>query len=133
MDGAGRRKRYALIAVGVFLVEVVIASGRLGRGFVRGSVGDILVIVLLHFAFRTGSLARGRAAALAVFAGFVVEGLQALHLVDALGLTKGSVPAIVIGSTASVGDLAMYVVGGLLALWIDRVLFAEPVADPPSG
>ena len=127
------RVGFAALAGLVFVVELVIASGRLGRGFVRGSVGDILVIVLLHFTFRTASLARGRAAALAVVAGFAVEGLQYLHLADALGIRKGSVLAIVIGSTASVGDLGMYVAGGLLALVIDRLLFSEPVADVPSG
>lgn len=126
-----RRLSYAALAGLVFAVEVVIASGRLGRGFVRGSVGDILVIALLYFAFRALPLARGRAAVLAVVIGFAVEGLQALHLVDALGLQKGSALAIVIGSTASLGDLVMYVAGGVFAVGLDQLLFRPPADDAP--
>lgn len=128
-----RRRAYAALAAVVFVVELIIASGRLGRGFVRGSVGDILVIVLLYFVFRAGtSLSRARAAGLGILCGFAVEALQYVHLADALGLRKGGVLAIVIGSTASVGDLGMYVVGGVLAVGVDRLLFGDRVDEAPT-
>ena len=43
---------YAVGVVFLFLIEVAIATGVIGGTFVRGSVGDILVIVLIYFFFR---------------------------------------------------------------------------------
>lgn len=119
-----RRTVYFIAAILIFLLEVAIARGMFGMGFVRGSAGDILVIMLVY-AFLRGCALRAPAstALLATAIGFFIEGLQYIHFASLIGLKPGSVMAIVIGSTFSVSDLVMYCIGGALAFLMDAKLF----------
>lgn len=77
---------YLAITFAVFLIEVAIALRLIGGPFLRGSVGDILVIVLIYFFLRAATLCSPvRACALAIAAGFVAEALQYIHIVELLG------------------------------------------------
>ncbi|MFC7421212.1 DUF2809 domain-containing protein [Iodobacter arcticus] len=117
------RSFYYIIALIIFLIEITIARGLFGYGFIRGSVGDILVIALIYALFRACNTPPLRSALFSIAAGFVVEGLQYIHLVDLLGLQKGSVLYIVIGNTFSPHDLLMYIIGGVLAWGLDQAIF----------
>ena len=117
------RVGYLLAAGAIFVVEVVIAAGVLGHGVIRGSVGDILAVMLVYAGFRAIlPLPMAQTALAATAVGFVVEGLQACNAATRIGLAKGSVGYTVLGNTASGGDLAMYVVGGILAYGVDRLV-----------
>jgi xanthine/uracil/vitamin C permease (AzgA family) len=125
---------YLGLAAIVFLIEVAIAQGQvklpgLSASFIRGSLGDVLVIVLVYLAIR-GSVAWAPATATiaAIGLGFIVEGLQFFHLADLIGLKKGSVARLVLGSTFSWEDLLMYLLGGYCALALDRRYLARRVA-----
>lgn len=116
------RPAYLLAAALIFAVEVAIARGVIPGDFVRGSVGDVLVIALIYALIRgVTRLAPVTVCAISIATGFVTEGLQYLHAADRLGLQPGGVAAIVLGSTFTVQDLLMYVIGGLLALGCDRL------------
>lgn len=112
----GVRCTYLLIAFAVFVIEVAIGAGRLGGPWVRGSLGDVLAVILVYCGLR-GVLALPPrwACVLAVAIGYLIEGLQALHLADRLGLRPGSAAYIALGNTATVHDLLMYLVGGGVA------------------
>ncbi|AZN35960.1 ribosomal maturation YjgA family protein [Iodobacter ciconiae] len=116
------RTIYLLIALFIFLLEITIARRSFGDGFIRGSVGDILVITLIYALFRAWPIPPLRSTILAITTGFVAEGLQYIHLVDLLGLQKGSVLYIVIGNTFTLNDLLMYIIGGVLALALDHYI-----------
>ncbi|MCX7206463.1 MAG: DUF2809 domain-containing protein [Proteobacteria bacterium] len=116
------RSLYFAIALIIFLIEITIARGLFGYGFIRGSVGDILVMALIYTLFRASNTLPLRSALFSIAAGFVVEGLQYIHLVDLLGLQKGSLLYIVIGNTFSPHDLLMYIIGGVLALGLDQAI-----------
>ncbi len=117
------RVTYLVIVGAIFLLEIVIARG-VGGAFVRGSVGDVLVIVLLYFLIRAISkLSPLQAASLAIALGFLAEALQYIHLADLLSLRKGSILYIAVGNTYSPADLVMYVVGGVMAFIVDRYVF----------
>ncbi|MDW5418778.1 DUF2809 domain-containing protein [Iodobacter sp. CM08] len=116
------RPLYYLIALLILFTEIAIAKGIVGNAFIRGSVGDILVIVLIYALMRANSIQPKISAVLACLIGFIVEGLQYIHLVDLLGLQKGSVLAIAIGNTFSPSDLLMYCIGGILAFSLDQGL-----------
>jgi hypothetical protein len=109
----GVRCTYLLIAFAVFVIEVAIGAGTLGGPWVRGSLGDVLAVILVYCGLR-GVLALPPrwACVLAVAIGCLIEGLQALHLADRLGLRPGSAAYIALGNTATVHDLLMYLVGG---------------------
>lgn len=112
----GVRCVYLLIALAVFVIEVAIGAGRLGGPWVRGSLGDVLAVILVYCGLR-GVLALPPrwACVLAVAIGCLIEGLQALHLADRLGLRPGSAAYIALGNTATVHDLLLYLVGGGVA------------------
>lgn len=121
---------YAIGVVIVFIIEVAIGAGVIGGTFVRGSVGDILVIVLIYFLFRA-TLHRIplQSAGLAISVGFIVEALQSIHVADMLGLKQGSLLYIIVGNTYSSFDLVMYVIGGLLALVVDGYVLSPWITN----
>lgn len=125
--------RWLFAATAIFVLEIAIALG-LGGSTVRGSVGDVLVIMLIHCTLRgTTRLQPGVACLLAITCGFVVEGLQWLHAADKLGLAPGSIGYIVLGNTATSGDLAMYLTGGVLAFVSDALVSRPAGAHRPAG
>jgi Protein of unknown function (DUF2809) len=114
---------YFITAAVIFIVEVAIAVGIIGGAFIRGSVGDILVIVLLYCLVRAAlGLAPVVAAVSAVAAGFLVEAIQYIKVAELLGLKAGSILYVAVGNTFALSDLFMYVLGGLLALFVDQYI-----------
>lgn len=110
--------RYALIACIVFLMEVVIATQLHAWPWIRGSLGDVLVVVLMYFALLTLWRVRPLPLALGVFAfACGVELAQLMRINDLLGVPRDSMLGIMIGNTASWSDVAMYAIGAALA-WL---------------
>lgn len=105
---------WAVLALALFALEVYIGA-KVHDTFVRPYLGDVLVVILVHAIVRTFVTLPWRwvLPGVVVFA-FAVEGLQAVHMADLLGLRPGSIPAIVLGSQADLRDLVCYLVGGLL-------------------
>jgi hypothetical protein len=104
----------------LFVIEVAIARHWIGNAFVRGYIGDVLVIGLIHFFVRGVFLTSPRlTAAGSVLFGFFVEGLQAFYFAEFLGLQPDSLLHVAIGNSFSVPDLLMYMIGGLLAYSVD--------------
>lgn len=115
------RIAYLALAILVFLIELAIATGHISGPFVRGNLGDLLVIVLLYLCLRALSgLSPVAAAVTATAIGFGVEALQYVHIADILGFRKGSALYVVVGNTFSLSDLLMYLLGGTFALFADR-------------
>ena len=112
--------RYLALAFVLLLVEIAIARGIIPGEFVRNSLGDVLAVALLYCGLRGVTRCAPLAAASASVAlAFAVELLQAFQIVDRLGIERGSVLAIAIGSSFSTLDLLMYAIGGVVALVID--------------
>ena len=117
------RLRYLLVALFIFLIEVAIAKEIIRGPYVRGSIGDILVIMLIY-AFIRGTLGLKPlvTASLAFGFGVCAESLQYFHLADRLGLEPDGILHTVLGNTATFSDLVMYAIGGLLAWGLDGYL-----------
>jgi len=95
----------------VLLVEIFIAVF-VRDGLVRGSVGDILVVVLIYCLVRVFVQTRTRLLPAYIFAfAVVVEVLQGLNLVAALGLNDVPAARVIIGTTFDIADIACYLVG----------------------
>ena len=115
-----RRTSYLLLTIALFGVEVLIAAKLSHFGFVRGSLGDVLVTMLLYCAalsFR--DFERWRLAAVVFGGGCLTEFTQYLHLAQALGLEKGSVLRIISGDSFQWSDILCYFVGCAVALGLD--------------
>ena len=117
-----RRERLAHLLVFLALTGVEVVIGAFVHDdFVRPYVGDTLVVVALWALVRCAAPRglRWLPAALFAFA-CAVEGLQALHLVDRLGITSPFL-RIALGTSFAWGDIAAYAVGGAL-VWVLELL-----------
>jgi hypothetical protein len=120
---------YFAIAVGILLLEVFVATTFSAIEFIRGSVGDILVVILIYYLllafrrFQPVPLAVG----IFVFA-CAVEVAQYFRLADVLGLERGSLLSILIGTTFSWLDIVMYAVGCVLAVVLHVTVFEKESA-----
>ena len=113
-----KRGIYALITVVLVLTEVLIALFVRDK-FVRPYVGDMLVVVVLYTFLRCFIPEKIRLLPLYVFlfAAFV-EGMQAVNIVELLGLEDNRFFRVLIGSTFDWMDIACYGIGcGLLGLF----------------
>lgn len=113
---------WAVFAFALFALEVYIGA-KVHDTFVRPYLGDVLVVMLVHAIVRTFVTFRWRLVlpGVVVFA-FAVEGLQAIHMADRLGLRPGGIAAIVLGSQADGKDLLCYLAGGLLVGGLEWLL-----------
>ncbi|MBY0423240.1 MAG: DUF2809 domain-containing protein [Parvularculaceae bacterium] len=108
-----------LAAAAVFLlVEIAIAI--FATGFLRHTVGDVLVVVLLY------ALARGATrvspvavAALCFVFACAVEAAQGVGLFKALGLHHAPVAKTIVGATFDPLDIAAYAAGAAFAFLSD--------------
>jgi hypothetical protein len=115
-----RRAFYLLLALLIFVVEILIATRFAGASFVRGSLGDVLVVILIYCSALSLREFRRVRLAMAVFLfACSVEGAQYFHLARALGLRKGGVLWIALGATFQWADILCYFVGCLAALSLD--------------
>lgn len=111
---------YAFAAAGLLLVEIVIALF-VRDSFVRPVLGDVLAVMLAYFAvLAIVDLPRAIAAASAFLVGVVIEAMQYLDALTALGLQHNPVARTVLGATFSWGDIVAYAAGAILAVLADR-------------
>lgn len=115
---------HALVAAGLFAVEAYIAAF-VNDDFVRPYIGDLLVVIMIHYGLRAFLRIGVNSAAIAtlLFA-FAVEGTQALGLIHHLGLTDNLAAKLILGNTFQWGDLLAYSIGVLIAWWSDRRWFS---------
>ncbi len=114
--------KYAIIALLIFGIEVLIALFVRDR-FIRPFMGDLLVVVLLFFAFKTILKTKALKIAIGVFLfACGVEVLQLFEMVKLLGLEGNRVASVILGSTFDWLDLLAYFLGTIVALLIDKKL-----------
>ena len=119
-----RKKRvgYALATLAIFLAEILIALFVRDK-FIRPYVGDMLVAVLLYTFLRILFPEQPRLLPLYVFLfAALVEGLQAVHIVELLGLSNNRFFSVLIGTTFDWKDIVCYGAGcvlcGLWEVWL---------------
>ncbi len=115
-----------LIALGLLAVEILIATRLSHLPFIRNSLGDYLVVILLYCLARSFFTLPPLALAAAVLlAACSLEVGQYFQLARALGLRPGSLPAIILGSTFSPTDILMYLLGCFTSFILERKLSAQ--------
>jgi len=119
----GFSKKYAILSVGLFVVEIFIALFAHDR-IIRPFVGDMLVVILIFTLCRTVVKVNYFRLALCVLIfSFAFEIGQYFNLISILGLQHNALARIVIGMTFDVHDLLAYGAGVLLIFAIG--LFAK--------
>jgi hypothetical protein len=117
-----KRIGYAVATIVIFLIELLIALF-VRDNFIRPYVGDVLVVVLIYTCLRIFLPEKPRILPLYVFFfAALVEGLQAIKLVELLGLAENRFFSVLIGTTFDVNDVICYGVGcvlcGLWEVWL---------------
>lgn len=113
-------KTYCLLAIGLFIIEVLIAA-YVDDAIIRPYIGDLLVVILLYAfvqAFTTFAVLPVAIGVL-LFA-YLIEILQYFQLVDRLGLGQYKLARIVIGSTFQWIDLVAYTAGIAIVLLVEQ-------------
>jgi len=125
------RLRYGVVALVLLAAEAYIATRLTYMNFVRGSLGDILVVVLLYaFALSIREFDRVRLAAGTFLFSCGIELCQYLHLGQRLGLRPNGILWVTLGSIATWEDIYCYFAGAILALVLDlAVLVRRPVTE----
>ncbi len=112
--------KYALITLVILMIEIVIALFVRDQ-FVRPFIGDLLVVVLLYYGFRTILKAKAFKVAVGVFLFAVgVEILQYFQLAELLGLENNGIAHVILGSTFDWLDILAYSLGTVLAYFVDQ-------------
>lgn len=120
------KTQHLLIAVLVFITEILIATTFAHTGFIRPFLGDYLVVILLYHLVKSARDIPPLKMAFSVFVfACLVETAQYFRLADVLGFPRGSVMSIIIGTSFSWADILMYFLGGVTSYGLDRFLLSK--------
>lgn len=125
---------YAVLAIALFMSEVIIATMLKEHVFIRAYFGDLLVVILLYCMAKATYDFQPLRLAISVFLiATAIEIAQYFHIADWLELAEGSIARIVVGTSFSVHDLLMYAIGCVIAYYLDVYLIrrlALPIKQP---
>jgi len=110
------RANYLLITLGLFIIEVLIATTFSHNRFIRSYLGDYLVVILLYYLVKSFYDVSPLVLSILIFVfACGIEIAQYFRLADSLGLRPGSVLSILLGTSFSWIDILMYFAGSLTA------------------
>jgi len=109
------KKKRILYAILFFvLLAAEIAIGSFASGFLRGYIGDVLVVLLLWSLARIFFPARFRWLSAGIFAfAVLIEALQGINILELLNI-KNPLLHIIFGSTFDLADILCYAAGCLI-------------------
>ncbi|MFC4721516.1 DUF2809 domain-containing protein [Geojedonia litorea] len=112
-------KVYFIVFLMLLAIEVIIAAF-LKDGFIRHTLGDYLVVILMYCFFKSFIPAKPFYIATTVLViAFVIEFLQLYELLSVLELQDNRIAKLVLGSTFHYGDLMAYTLGIMSVLLIE--------------
>ncbi|MCA0151647.1 ribosomal maturation YjgA family protein [Winogradskyella vincentii] len=109
-------KYYLVLAHSLFLIEIAIAF-IIKTGFIRYTLGDFLVVILLYAIIRGCTNLKVWVSALVVLLiAYIIEFLQLFHVLAYCNLQNNPTANLIFGSTFQIGDLLAYTLGILSVL-----------------
>ena len=109
-------KYYLVLAHSVFLMEIAIAF-IIKTGFVRYTIGDYLVVIMLYAIIRGCTNLKVWVSALVVLLiAYAIELLQLIHVLTYFNLQHSKTAKLIFGSTFQLGDLVAYTLGIITVL-----------------
>ena len=112
-------KTYITLTILLFATEVLIAT-YFKQGFIRYTLGDYLIVILLYCFFKSFIKENHFNIAIGVLAlSFFTEFLQGIHILKLLNLQNNHLIRLVLGSNFELSDLAAYLSGIITVLIIE--------------
>lgn len=116
-------KTYALITLLLFLTEVFIAV-YLKTGFIRHTVGDFLVVILMYSFFKIFIEDNHFKIAISVLAfAFVIEFLQLTNYLKLFNLQDNYFAKLILGSSFHASDLVAYTLGIITVIALEYKIY----------
>lgn len=114
-----KKRTYLLLFLGILGIEIIIATVFKGN-FIRHTVGDFFIVILLYLMVRILTNIGWMKAALCVFLfSCFVEFLQWVNLLEVLGLQRNLTTDLTIGSTFDWKDIFAYSTGILFVVFLE--------------
>lgn len=108
-------RKYFLLTILIFLIEVLIATVLKDQFFIRAYLGDVIVVILLYTFIKSFFVVDSPKLILGIFAfSCLVEFAQFFNIAEKLGFQPGSLMYIVIGNSFSWIDIICYGAGCLI-------------------
>ena len=115
-----------LIAVSIFIAEILVATTFSKIYFIRSFLSDYLVVILIYHLVKSIRHIDPLPLSIGVFIfACIDETAQYFHLADVLGLRAGSLPRIILGTCFSWVDILMYLLGCITAYFADSILMTQ--------
>ncbi|WP_348756961.1 DUF2809 domain-containing protein [uncultured Aquincola sp.] len=128
-----RPVKHFLIALIVFVAEVMVATRFAHVGWIRSFLSDFLVVILIYHLVQSVREVPPRRLAIAVFLfACVVETAQYFHVADLLGFHRPSLIRTLIGTSFSWTDILMYLAGCMTSYFVDQHFMRQLRHHPAS-
>jgi hypothetical protein len=115
-------KTYFISFLILLIVEVAIAS-LLSGGFIRSTIGDFIVVILIYCFIKSFINVKPKYAVIGVLVfAYTIEFLQLFNLLEFLNLTGNKMANIVLGSTFHLNDLISYTLGTFTIMIVEYKL-----------
>jgi len=116
------KKYYLLLAISLFITEVLIAI-YVHDQILRPYGGDFLVVILLYCILKTFVTIKPLIAAIIVlFFSYFIEMLQYFNLIELLGLQNSNLAKTILGTFFTWTDIWAYTLGALFILFIEHII-----------
>jgi hypothetical protein len=113
--------KYFLISLLLFLSEIIIA--KYTTGFIRHTIGDYLVVILLYTLIKSFvQLSNLKTGIIVLLIAYLVEFLQLTNLQNFYPDKYTNTLKLVLGTSFSIGDLVAYTLGIITTLLIEYKL-----------
>lgn len=115
--------KYLLLCLTTFILCVIIVLIFSSHGFIRGFLGDLVIVILLFSLVKTFYLFSNLKLAIAVvlFA-YLIEFTQYIKIIPLLGFKENFITKIIFGSIFDPFDLLAYTLGGIISYFIGNQL-----------
>ncbi len=118
-----RRSVYLLLTLCCFVLCIVIVKLFSNDLFIRGVIGDFIVVIFIYCFVKCISDVKSFLLAISTLAlSYLTEFLQYLHLVSYLGLEQSELAKIIIGATFDFTDLVAYTAGVICVYLLDTTI-----------
>ncbi len=118
-----RRLVYFSLSVICFIACILIVKLFSDNQFIRGSLGDIVVILLIYFFIKIfKDLNALKLTVFTLAAAYIIEFLQYLKITSFIGLEHNTIVQLILGSVFDPKDLIAYTIGAILVYIIDTKL-----------
>ncbi len=125
-----RRPVYLLLMLICLALCVLIVLRFSNDLFIRGWVGDFIVVVLIYFFVKSIiDIKSFRLAIATLVFSYLTEFFQYLSLVKQIGLEQSRIAQIIVGTTFDFNDLVAYTIGVVCVYLLDITLIKKRVKD----